>query len=82
MVTTLIEHGVDIATLGASISSDPRVELRGAVSALRVGERACEGACCTWSVGLLDHGAVHLERACFGADQAGAFLTRLELTDG
>ncbi|MGB0588754.1 MAG: hypothetical protein ACPGU1_03650 [Myxococcota bacterium] len=82
VVTTLIEHDADIMRLGGSVSSAAQAELRGAVSTLRVGERSCEGACCTWTVGLVDHGAVHLERACFGADQAGAFLTRLELTDG
>jgi hypothetical protein len=69
-------------SLGSSISSGPDAEVSGDVSLLRVGEMICEDPCCRWSVGLVDHGAVHIERACFGVDETGAFLTRLIVTDG
>jgi hypothetical protein len=69
-------------TLGASISAGPEANAGADISALRLGELRCEGACCTWSVGLLDHGAAHLERACFGRDQTGPYLTTLWLVDG
>jgi len=69
-------------TLGASISAGHEADASADISALRLGNRRCEGVCCSWSVGLLDHGAVHLERACFAHDDAGAYLTSLWLVDG
>ena len=69
-------------TLGKAISIGPEAEAQGEVSLLRVGALTCETKCCTWSLGLLDHASVHVERACFDVDKDGAFLTRLIVTDG
>jgi hypothetical protein len=69
-------------TLGDSISAGAEADASGAISLLRVGALTCEGTCCRWSTDLLDHGAVHIERACFGTDEEGSFLTRLVVIDG
>ena len=67
--------------LGAAIGGGDVAEMRADVSALSVGDRHCEARCCTWDVGLLDHGAVHLERACFDRDSDGPFVVSLSLVD-
>lgn len=43
---------------------------------------SCEGRCCAWSLGLLDHATVYLRRACFEHDDAGWFVVALEIVDG
>ena len=76
---TFARGGRDLA---AALNAAPGAEASADTAPLRTGSRRCEGACCTWSVGLLDHGAVHLERACFGHHPDGPHLTSLALVDG
>ena len=68
-----------LAQLGAEITIAPQAEQVAALSTLRVGERRCDELCCEWSLGLLDHGAIHLERACFERHEAGTSLSALTL---
>ena len=68
--------------LGDQITSAPDAESMPSVSALRAGQHTCSEGCCDWSLGLLDHGAMHLERACFIRDERGAWLSKLTLIQG
>ena len=71
----------EVRALGAAISAGADAESTPTTFALRVGELRCAEECCTWSVGLLDHGATHLEEACFGQDASGPILIALSLVD-
>ena len=68
--------------LGATISVGATADASADISTLEVGARRCDARCCTWTLGLLNHGAVHLERACFDRDEEGPFLVSLSLVDG
>ena len=70
-----------IASFGDTITASARAAEDGSVANLRVGQLQCEGSCCEWSIGLLDHGAVHLERACFERDAEGTFVREMTLID-
>ena len=68
--------------LGAALRGDSSADTQGHIFRLRRGVQRCDGACCSWTVGLLEHGSTYLERACFGRDDEGARLTELTLVDG
>ena len=74
--------GDDAIAFGSRLSTDQGVELDPARYRLRAGAVSCEARCCRWEVGLLDHGASHLEEACFERDSQGGILTHLRLIDG
>lgn len=70
-----------MAELGTSLALERLNEDDPKVAQLRSGPYACAQGCCRWETGLLDHGAVYVEEACFAKDEAGPYLVRLVLID-
>ena len=79
--TRTLRWGDDALALGRGIAQGRAAEVDPHRSALRAGQVTCKERCCRWGVGLLDHGATHLEEACFERDEDGAFITSLVLID-
>ena len=82
VLSTVLEDARSVEAFGARVSQGAQASDDPKVSVLSVGTRRCAQACCSWEVSMLDHGATHLESACFGLDDLGPYVLSLAVVDG